>query len=352
MHSRGRILGLALFCLLGLAARADNGPPIPTGPSPLTVISQDPDLQRRPHIDLPGGVTKLPAVTYSVLNGYRPLTLDLFVPKAGRAPNPIVVYIHGGGWSLDPNGDEGLSGDSGMEELARRGYLVVRPTYRLTSEAIFPAQLIDVKTAIRWAKTYAATYHGDPSRVVVWGASAGGNLAALVGTSCGQRQFDTVVPLGRFYGLSTPAIDPKVTSCVVAAIDWFGPTDFAAMASEALPGADKHNTASAPESQYLGCVIPQCPADKLAAADPITYVSKDSPPLLIMHGLADPAVPHQQSEDLYKALRAKGVPAELVLVPGASHMFMGVPPKIMRAQLDTVFRWIDRRTRAKSGPAP
>jgi len=342
MTYRGIIFGISLMSSLACAVRADNGPPIPKGPSPLTLISEDADLAHRPHVDLPGGVIKLPGVTYSVLMGYRPLTLDLFVPPAGAAPHPIVVYIHGGGWSLDPAGDEGLADDNGMLELARRGYLVVRPAYRLTSEAIFPAQLIDVKTAIRWAKTYAATYHADPTRVVVWGGSAGGNLSALVGTTCGQKQFDTVAPLGRFYGLSTPAIDPKVTSCVDAAVDWFGPTAFAAMATEALPGASKHNTPDGAESQYLGCTIPLCPAARLAAANPITYVTKNAPPFLIMHGLADTAVPHQQSELLYHALIAKGVPAKLVLVPGASHMFMGVSPQLMRAQLDTTFAWIDQ----------
>ena len=322
-----------------LARAADAGPPMPAGPLSPTVISRDADLEHRPHVDLPGGVIKLPGVTYSVLDGYRPLTADLFVPPTSAAPHPIVVYIHGGGWSYDPMGEEGVSGEDAMAELARRGYVVVRPAYRLTSEAIFPAQLIDVKTAIRWIKTYAPAYHADPSRVVVWGDSAGGNLAALVGTTCGQKQFDAAGPVARI----DPAIDPKVTSCVGGVVDWFGPTDFAAMASEALPGATKHDTADAPEAKYLGCEIPECSKAKIDAANPGSYVAFYDPPYLIIHGMNDVLVPYQQSQLLNDALRSKGNLVKLVFVPGAGHMFRGASPQVMRAQLDTSFKWIDEQ---------
>lgn len=305
------------------------------------IASADGDLLSRPHIDYGHGVIGLPHLTYDVVNGYRPIQLSLFVPTASQAKHPVVLYLHGGGFSLDPDGDEGLMGDATMVELASRGYLVARPAYRLSAEARFPAALEDIKVAVRWLHTYAKEYGGDASHIVVWGSSAGGNLAALLGTSCGVAQFDQIDKLPQRAGLSTPALDPAASSCVDAVIDWFGPMDFATLDRQSLPGSPiKHDDADSAESALLGCALPQCPKSLLEASNPITYISARTPPFLIMHGQSDHAVPWQQSQELYDALRAHGIAAQLVLVPGADHMFTRLPADAMRAQLEPVFAFI------------
>ena len=306
------------------------------------------DVMRRPHFDY-GKVIALPDVTYSVIEGFRPIKLTLYLPKSGRGPFPIVVYIHGGGWKLDPEGVEGPSGAATLVRLAGLGYAVAVPSYRTSSEARFPAQLIDVKMAIRYMKTYAARYRADKERVVIWGASAGGNLAALAATTCHLKQFDPVaMPTGSLTGLHAPFIDPDVSSCVVAAIDWFGPTDFSqldAQTDSPPAAAGIHGVAGSRESDYLGCALVDCPSERLQAANPISYLSTDDPPMLIMHGLADRRVPWKQSQELYDALIAKGINARLVLVPGADHLFEGISEQLKQEQVDTVIQWITAYTR-------
>jgi acetyl esterase/lipase len=309
------------------------------------------DLLAKPHIDYGRGVLGLPHLTYEVVNGYRPIQLSLFVPMTDSVVHPIVLYLHGGGFTLDPDGDEGIMGNDTMVELAARGYLVARPAYRLSSEARFPAAIEDVKIAVRWLRTYARDYGGDASHIVVWGSSAGGDLAALLGTSCGVAAFDRIEKLPQRVGLSTPALDPNASSCVDAVIDWFGPIDFATLDRQSLPGSmGRHDDANSPESALLGCALPRCPQALLKAANPISYISATSPPFLIMHGQADHAVPWQQSQELYDALRAQGVAAQLILVPGADHMFTKLPPAQMQAQLAPVFAFIDAHS-GRAAPA-
>jgi acetyl esterase/lipase len=315
--------------------------------SPVSAAS--PDLLARAHVDYGRGVVGLPHITYEVVNGYRPIQMSLFVPTANSGSHPIVLYLHGGGFTLDPDGDEGIMGNDAMVELAARGYLVARPAYRLSGEARFPAAIKDVKLAVRWLRSYAKDYGGDASHIIVWGSSAGGNLAALLGTSCGVPEFDRVDALPQRVGLSTPPLDPTASSCVDAVIDWFGPIDFATMDRQALAGSPvHHDDPNSAESALLGCALPKCPQALLKASNPISYVSARSPPFLIMHGQSDHAVPWQQSQELYDALRAQGVPAQLILVPGADHMFTQLPAAQMQAQLQPVFAFID----AQSGRAP
>jgi len=104
----------------------------------------------------------------------------------------------------------------------------------------------------------------------------------------------------------------------------------------------KHNAATSAESTLLGCTLPECPPETLKAVNPITYVTPDDPPFLIMHGTADTGVPYQQSKELHDALQAKGVNSELVLVPGANHIFEGVSKEKTQELLDRVFQFIDK----------
>ena len=329
------------------SAPQQHCPPPPAIWSPPDWAACAHSLTQRPHIDY-GDVIALPDVTFSVLPDFRPLKMTLYVPKRGAGPFPIVVYVHGGAWKLDPEGREDPSGTESMVRLAARGYVVVVPGYRTSVEAIFPAQLIDVKTAIRYAKTYAAVYRGDAARVAIWGASAGGNLAALAATTCGRKDFEQVPPPPPGVPvLPTPYIDPALTSCVLAAIDWFGHTDFAQLDAQrdSQPGGRAHGAPASPESDYVGCPVANCPAERLQAANPMTYITADTPPVLIMHGLADHRVPWQQSQEFYDALVARGVTARLVLVPAADHLFEGISAQLQQQQVDMVFAWIAQYTR-------
>jgi acetyl esterase/lipase len=301
------------------------------------------DLKNTAHVEYSQGVICIPNVTYSVVPGYRALTMSLFVPTQAKGPCPIVIFVHGGGWMIDPGLGESLTGSDTLAKLAARGYLVARPSYRLNSEAKFPAALKDIKAAVQWLKSNARTYNADPSRVAIWGASAGGTLAALVGTSCKAKEFDAASATQGPPGLATVTLDSNATSCVQAVIDWYGPVDFSSMDSQSLPGSMKHNAANSAESTLLGCTLPECPPETLTSVNPVTYITNDDPPFLIMHGTADTGVPYQQSKELYDALQAKGVNSELVLVPGANHIFEGVSKEKTQELLDRVFQFIDKR---------
>jgi acetyl esterase/lipase len=225
--------------------------------------------------------------------GGRALRMHLVRPRAPSAgPRPVVMWIHGGAWL-------GGSRDSGIPmllPLARRGYFGASIEYRLSSEAIFPAQIEDARCAVRFLRSRAKDYGIDPNRMGVWGASAGGHLAALLGTS------------------------GEGSTRVQAVCDFFGPTDFLRM--DQAVSSMRHDAPESPESRLIGGPIQQNP-DKVAKANPITYVSKDDPPFLILHGDKDPLVPLDQSRLLYEALRKAGVEATLHVVPGAGHGFSG-----------------------------
>ena len=175
-----------------------------------------------------------------------------------------------------------------------------------------PAQVEDCKAAVRWVRANAAKYGLDPDRIGAWGSSAGGHLVAFLGTAGDVREFDTKA-------------NGKYSSRVQAVCDWFGPTDFLQMDKHALEGSRMiHDDPKSPESLLVGGPIQKEPYRSVAGkADPITYVTKDDPPFLIMHGDKDMLVPLHQSELLYKALKKAGVDATLRVVKGAGHGLRG-----------------------------
>ena len=193
-----------------------------------------------------------------------------------------------------------------------RGYAVVDVGYRLSGEAIFPAQVEDCKAAVRWVRANAAKYSLDPDRIGAWGSSAGGHLVAFLGTAGDVREFDTEA-------------NAEYSSRVQAVCDWFGPTDFLQMDKHSLKGSRLvHDAANSPESLLVGGPIQKKPYRSLARkANPITYVTKDDPPILIMHGDKDMSVPLHQSELLYDALKKADVEATLHVVKGAGHGLRG-----------------------------
>lgn len=217
----------------------------------------------------------------------KPLLLDLYVPKEGKGPFPLVIWVHGGGWK------------SGSKETFRpaqgllgKGFAVASINYRLSGEAIFPAQIDDCKASVRWLRTNAAKYNLDPRRFGAFGSSAGGHLVALLGTS------------------------GKGDDQVQAVCDFYGPTDLIAMAK--TPGYERHASPQSPESQLIGGPVLEN-VEKCKAANPLTYIGKDTPPFLIVCGDKDPVVPEGQSQLLHEALQKAGIESTLKVIPGAKH---------------------------------
>jgi acetyl esterase/lipase len=239
--------------------------------------------------------------------------LDIYLPETGEGPFPVIIAIHGGGFEI---GDKGDIGQSSMLQGLDRGYAVVSINYRLSQESIFPAQIYDCKAAVRFTRAHAAQYHLDPTRVAAWGASAGGHLSALVGTSAGVAELED---LSMGYADSSSRVD--------VVVDWFGPAgNFLTMDAELeenglrIPDQD-HSDDDSPESHLLGHKITEV-ADLVALASPITYITRDVPYFLIQHGRIDPGVPVQQSMQLASAIeRVAGKErVTLEILEGATHM--------------------------------
>lgn len=224
--------------------------------------------------------------------------LDLYLPKS-NSPTPLIVWIHGGGWRAGSKD----GGAPGMGTLLGKGFAVACINYRLSTDATFPSQIEDCKAAIRWLKTHAEQYNLDPQRLGVFGSSAGGHLAALVGTSGGVDPFEKGENL-------------KVDSRVQAVCDFYGPTDLEAFVK--TPGYERHAEANSPEALLLGGTVAEKP-EVAQTANPITYVSKDDPPFLIVHGTKDGTVPPGQSELLFESLEEHGVPVHWHELEGAGH---------------------------------
>ena len=251
---------------------------------------------------VPPGVEALRDLEYGRA-GDRPLRLDLYLPEKGQRPLPLIVWIHGGAWMAGSK-----NSPSPALTFTREGYAVAQVGYRLSQDAKFPAQIYDCKGAVRWLRANAEKYHLDANKFVAWGASAGGHLVALLGTSGGVAELEGDVN------------DLKESSRVQAVIDWFGPTDLLQIGGP--PSDIPHNAPDSPESKLIGGALLEN-KDKAAKASPITYVSKAAPPFLIMHGDQDRTVPFNQSELLYGALKKAGVDATFIPMKGAGHGFGG-----------------------------
>jgi len=234
-----------------------------------------------------------------VENGHERQRLDLYLPASGEGPFPLIIWIHGGGWQ---NGSKDGCPPARLG-FVERGYAVASLNYRLSGHAPFPAQIEDCKAAIRWLRAHAATYRIDPDHFGVWGSSAGGHLVALLGTSGDFKEFDVGENL-------------DVSSRVQAVCDYFGPTDFEAFV--ATPGYGRHGSDGSPEVKLLGGPMQQN-LDKARKAAPVTHVSADDPPFLIVHGDKDPVVPIGQSQLLFDALKKAGCSVQFHTIHGAAH---------------------------------
>ena len=261
-----------------------------------------------------GAVRRFRDVEYARIDGYRPLLLDLSVPSA-QGPPPLVVLIHGGAW---------LAGTKNIEPhdiadfwvlqscLLEEQFAVASIQYRLSGEAPFPAQLHDVKAAIRWLRNAAGPLGFDPDRIASLGASAGGHLALFLGTNT------TAMDLEGAVGLTGPS------SAVCASVGWYPPTRLDTMEAESMPGTPfaAHNAPDSPESRLIGHAVGERP-DLARHASPIAHISGATAPTLLVHGRLDQMVPHQQSVAHHGVLDEAGVPNRLELVEGADHGFFG-----------------------------
>jgi acetyl esterase/lipase len=239
-------------------------------------------------------------VTYKHIDG-RNLQLDIYSPKSITHPLPVVLWIHGHRWSY------GSKEQRPPVNLMAQGYIVASLDYRPSGEASFPAAIEDCKAAVRWLRANAIAYHIDPDHIGAWGHSAGGHLAALLGTSGGVAE------------LEDAGDNPTFSSRVQAVCDMSGPSDilqFYEAVSKSTDGSARRAKSSI--EQFLGGSVEQNRA-KAIAASPITYVSKDDAAFLIIHGENDMSIPVSQSEAFSDKLKAAGVDATLEIAKGRGH---------------------------------
>jgi acetyl esterase/lipase len=253
-----------------------------------------PDLQSA--VALFQKVRTVPNVVYERANGWEG-KLDVYAQR-GQTPSPTVIFIHGGGWV---QGTKEASMLTVLPYIAM-GYSVVNVEYRLANVSLAPAAIEDCRCALRWVVAHAKEYNFDADRIVVAGASAGGHLALTTGMIPTSAGFD------RFCQL--PA-EPHVA----AIVDFFGITDIA----DLLDGPNKKPF---PENwpytvQWLGNQPNR--ADVARASSPLTYVRSGLPPIISIHGDADPTVPYNHSVRLQDALQKAGVAHALVTIPGGGH---------------------------------
>jgi acetyl esterase/lipase len=225
--------------------------------------------------------------------GGREVQLDLDIP-AGITNPPLVVMVHGGGWS------GGSRQEFTSSELVENGFAVATVDYRLSPDVMFPAHIEDVKAAVRFLRAHAEEYGIDVRRVGAWGSSAGAHLVSLLALAGPEAGWDVGDNL-------------DCSSSVQAVVSWFGPSDFTAM-DVALPQAKAYVLHAFGED-----------ATVLRTASPIEWVHRAAPPFLFMHGELDTLVPPRQSEAFAEALRAVGAPAEVLLVRNAGHSWHGHP---------------------------
>ena len=302
-------------------------------------------------VSFPNGVTAMPGIIFWELYGFRPLTLDLYLPpESMEKPStgfPLVLFIHGGGWfegdsqHLWPFADF----NSVLAMLAARGYVVASTTYRFTGEAPFPAQIHDVKAAIRWLRLNTEEYGIDPTRAVTWGMSAGAHLAGMAAVSGDAEALEPVQPHAVWW--DDPVVTSDVSVAVQGGVCWYGPFNMATIAQQAKDaGVNPHDSPDSAESWLVGCPIEECPPEKVAAASPVSYVDPSDPPLLLIVGDADKTVPYLQTLEMAEVLKAAGVEHELIVMPGFDHCFIGKTPEETREAnhkaLAATFAFIDR----------
>lgn len=235
--------------------------------------------------------------------------LDIYLPDTGQSRYKVVVIIYGSAWFA--NNMKQMAFQIMGTPLLKAGFAVVSINHRSSSDAKYPAQINDVKAAIRFIRANADKYSLDMSFIGITGFSSGGHLAALAGTTNGVKSYtvgDKTVDIEGNIGSYT-----SFSSNVNAVVDWFGPIDITRMENcDTVKGADS------PEAALIGGV-PAENLDMLALLNPMTYIDKDDPKFLVIHGNADNVVPICQSVYFSEALKEKGLLEEFISVSGGQH---------------------------------
>lgn len=232
-------------------------------------------------------------------------TLDIYSPTSSNNKSPLILTIYGSAWKSNRSKASKYIKKSLIKPLIDAGFAVASINHRSSTDALFPAQIHDVKAAIRFLRGNASEYKIDPSFVGVTGSSSGGHLAAMAGTTSHNKLMDGNI--GSFLNYD---------SHVNAVVDWFGPTDFLLM--DICGSKMVHDAVNSPESKLIGGAI-QENKEKARAANPINYISSKTPPFLIIHGMVDLTVPYCQSKVLKIALERANIESELISVRDGGH---------------------------------
>jgi acetyl esterase/lipase len=225
-------------------------------------------------------------------------TLHITAPPHHHGPAPAVLYLHGGSWIGGDHTSGGFIIDQIGPELSSYGYVVASVNYRLGPDNPWPSQIVDVACAVRYLRAHAAAFDIDPSQIGVWGHSAGAHLASLLGATGASGGFE-----------DGPYLDQP--SSVEAVADLAGPSNLVTLEGEGGPDYVRTNFES-----LLGPLPPEELHQELVAASPVTYVSPDDPPFLVVHATNDTIVPFAQSEELVAKLQASHVPVTFIAVHG------------------------------------
>jgi acetyl esterase/lipase len=251
--------------------------------------------------------------------GAAEMKLDVAYPTEGVGPFPGVVVLYGGAWRVGNKwGNRGL-----LAEFARRGYVAVAPQYRHCPKDVFPAQVHDVKAAVRWLRSHSTEYKVDVDHIGAMGFSAGGHLSLMLGLTGPDDGLEGDVPPG------------SPSSKVQAVVNYFGPCD--------LTATDVPDIAIGLVRDFLGAKHSDRP-DLAIKASPLTYLSKDDAAILTFHGTKDPLVPSTQSTRLAEAMSKVGLPGRLELIVGAGHGWTG--PEMRRTMNDT-YEFFDEHLRPR-----
>lgn len=304
-HS-GRLLLIAALLVVLLSADTSASPPL--ADSEKVIIERD--------------------VVYGDA-GNRPLKLDVIRPRQpAESPLPVIAYIHGGGWRTGNKERETVR----LLPFAASGdYFCVSIEYRLTGEASWPAQIHDCKAAIRWLKANAEKYDLDPDRLAAWGSSAGGHLVSFLGTTGDLAQLEGAC--------GSPGYSTRVT-CVV---DFSGPSDLTAM----LTSPEVTENVKSMVTHLIGGPLEKRRKEAVAGS-PMTYVSADDAPILVVQGTKDPLVPFEQGERFHKALKEAGVDSTLIVIRGTDHGSSIRNPEV----LQRTGAFFDRHLRGKKVEIP
>jgi acetyl esterase/lipase len=257
------------------------------------------------------------------------LALDLYLPEGNRAPQGLVVWVHGGAWRAGSRASVEVQG------LTARGWAIASVDYRLSTVAPFPAQVHDIKAAIRFLRAHAGEYGYPSSRFVIAGSSAGGHLAALVGVTGHSAELEGNV-----------GADVGQSSEVQAIVSLFGASNLTTILAQSTPHGIN---VRAPALELLLGAPPEANAALARQASPVFHVDSADPPLLMLHGDQDNQMPINQSHELEGAYEKLGLPVRLVVVHGAGH---GGPAFTSEANLQLIDEFLRQSLDRKPTAAP